>query len=514
MMHRISSFTNYLFYLADTSQSRDDLPSIYNPATSIAEVLMSNISTWCFKQWLSSDASGRAHSDTSSLSPKIQMPEPPPISAPNLHYPMQPIRPQPMRLAAPSMPLPGHHAAMQQQLNQIKVNQCLSAARNALSNMGPMANPISPLAVQMAMAQQLGGNPFLGQYQMPFPVAPNHQLMMQHFASLQQPPLSPNNHPMANLYVKRMNEETAVKDESSPPPVKRRRSRKSTQVNRVPTAEPQKISPKIAARPDQFVMQEGQGRGPIIFRGISTSGAVVTSHQQQMPVIQPYHQQQLQFNHQINSAPVYFPPVATVASQPVGSPAPSSASSSGASQPPVSTSPLAQALSPSSQAVFTNGVRVTVTPTVENSNQTPAVASQNSSSASPTGQPKRISPSKVKSSPDHGSMKTPPKDEQQLKVPPLKIRLSDINQSPDGKKFTPPRAGLPEIVQKSNSYAKVDRVQQQITAYRAEETDTKEEFSLKNLLDNSPPATKVPESSVVSKFDDNLYYNNDCSVST
>jgi hypothetical protein len=402
---------------------------------------------------------------------------------------------------------------MQQQLNQMKVNQCLSAARNALSNMGQMANPISPLAVQMALAQQLGSNPFMAQYQMPFPVAPNHQMMMQHFASLQQPPPPPNNHPMANLYVKRMNEEAAVKDESSPPPVKRRRSRKSTQVNHLPTVEPQKTSPKIAARPDQFVMQEGQGRGPIIFRGGSTSGAAVTSHQQQVPIIQPYHQQ-LQFNHQVNSAPVYFPPVATVASQPVGSPAPSSASSSSASQPPVSTSPLAQALSPS-QAVFTNGVRVIVTPTVENSNPTPAVASQNFSSVSPTSQPVRISPSKVKSSPDPGSMKTPPKDEQQLKVPPLKIRLSDINQSPEGKKFTPPRAGLPEIVQKSNtSYAKVDRVQQQITAYRAEESDAKDEFSLKNLLDNSPPAAKVPESSVVSKFDDNLYYNNDCSVST
>jgi hypothetical protein len=420
---------------------------------------------------------------------------------------MHPIRPQPRLAAAPSMSLP-HHAAIQQQLNQIKVNQCLSAARNVLSNMGPMvANPVSPLAVQMAMAQQLGGNPFLGQFQMPFPVAPNHQLMMQHFASLQQQPPPPNNHPMANLYVKRMNEETAVKDESSPP-IKRRRSRKPNQVNRCPVEEPQKISPKLVSRPDQFVMQDGQGRGPIIFRGVATPAAVVTSHHQQVPVIhhQPYPQQ-VQFNHQMTAAaPVYFPPVAAVPIEPVGSPAPSTASSSGASQPPVSTSPLAQSLSP--PAVFTNGVRVSVTSTVD---QTPA--SQNFGSVSPIGQPERISPvAKVNGSPDSGSFKTPPKEEQQLKVPPLKIRLSDINQSPEGKKCTPPRAGLPAIVQKSSLYAKGDRVQQQITAYRAEETDAKDEFSLKNLLDNSPPAAKVPES-VVSKFDDNVYYKNDCSVS-
>lgn len=419
-----------------------------------------------------------------------------------------------------ALPPLGPHP-LQHQIDQIKINQCLSAARNVLSNINPVApNPLSPLAMQMAIAQQLSNNPFLGPFHMPFPVAPN-PLLMHHLQLASMRPPAPIN-PMSNLFVKRMNEETTSKDEVSPP-VKKRRGRKPNKVHHFPPVEvpPQeKLEPaegqmKSFSRPDQFVMQDANGRSPLIF---NSQPAVMTSHFNQVPVIQ-HHQQTPPvelpaFNHeQMHTAPVYYPPVALVPSQPVGSPAPSSsASSSGTSQPPASTSPLAQSLSPTHQAANpfrTNAMWVIISPAKE----VPVIVSgsQNVPSTSPTGQPELVGAAPVVDSNSGVTTRTPPKDEQQLKVPPLKIRLSDINQSPEGKRSTPPRPGLPAIVQKG--YAKADdQVQQKITAYRAEEANAQEEFSLKNLLDNSPPAAKVPDS-VVSKFDD-VYYKNDCSIST
>jgi len=535
------------------------------------EVLFSSITIPNLKQWLGMHTQPQQQ----ETSPSVPNPTPSPV----LHHPQQkPFLPSTLR--APNVTVgsfpPSHqlHENLQRHVDQLRVNQYLSTARNMLTNMQPhpfTPNVVSPVAVQMAMAQQLGGNPFLASYNLPLiGLGPNP--FMQPYARMPPPPapmapplpLPAQNH-MSNLFVKRMNEDFN-KQES--PPEKKRRSRKSSvgpfHIPPSPVLDSGLASNEggNSTRPDQFML-EGARRGPIVFDNSmaplvsQAAPSAQTSpmlHYSPAPLNQ--HSEVIRPVAHVQTAPVFLSSAATHTSntaplyQQFSNPAPSSSPVAKTVSPPainpqLSLSPSAQFTSslpqtelphernalPSFNNAFSQGVRITLTPSVASNSNVASVETQNCSMPSSTSpQNSLISSSSVpelsKSIPnDNGpklgntsltsSTTSPPKNDQEQRVPPIKIKLSDIysnKKSPSQNRFSPSRGRLPEIVQRNVSPLADEKEQEKITAYRGDQeqasSDGFDDLSLKSLLENSPPSMRVPDlpEELVAKIDGNLNY--------